>query len=61
MPTTDRGPGVRIFMQEEDFRALVEHLDETGWDHIVRWKIKKKWSEHLRKQQPPPKRRVARP
>ena len=44
------GPGVRIFMQEEDFKALLDYLEETDWDHPVRWKIKAKWSAHQRQQ-----------
>jgi hypothetical protein len=44
------GPGVRIYMQEEDFKALLDYLEETDWDHPVRWKIRAKWAEHQRQQ-----------
>lgn len=49
MPETP-GPGVRIYMQEEDFKALLDHLEETDWQHPVRWKIKTKWTKHVREQ-----------
>jgi len=45
------GPGIRIYMQEEDFKALLDHLEETDWEHPVRWKIKSKWVQHLRRQE----------
>lgn len=57
MPDTDRGPGVRIYMQEADFKALLDKLEEIDWDHPVRWKIRQKWSEHQQKKDPPPSRR----
>lgn len=49
--TTDDLEGVRIYMKESDFRALVEKLDEIDWDHDARWRLKLKWSKHLSKRQ----------
>jgi len=49
--TSDDLEGVRIYMKEADFRALVEKLDEIDWDHDARWRLKLKWSKHLSKKQ----------
>ena len=53
---------LRMALKESDFKALLDELEEAHWDHPVFWRLRTKWSEHLRGKgavQPQPRRRKA--
>jgi hypothetical protein len=41
-------PTLRLALKESDFKDLMEQLETTSWDHPVFWRMRTKWSEHVR-------------
>jgi hypothetical protein len=39
---------LRIALKESDYKDLLDRLENDEWDHPVFWRLRTKWSEHMR-------------